>query len=126
MTKCIATLLVVSISIASSLAGAQAADGRAEVRDHRSNPIVRDHRSKPIIRDHRTTRKNEVVPSKQKKYSCASGSERLVRMGYTSISAYDCNGSVYYYTAIEGASIFRASMKAFTGKMTVQFIALAN
>lgn len=103
MTKCIATLLVASISIASSLAGAQAADGRAEVRDHRS---------KPIIRDHRTTRKNEVVPSKQKKYSCASGSERLVRMGYASISAYDCNGSVYHYTAVEGASIFRDRVQA--------------
>lgn len=105
---------------------AHASDSNPVVRDHRTETNVRDHRTKENVRDHRTERKNEVVPSTQKKYECGVGSTRLTRMGYVSVAAYDCDGSVYHYTAIEGASIFRASMKAFTGELTVTFIGLSN
>jgi len=47
-------------------------------------------------------------------------------MGYDSVVAYDCDGSVYHYTAADGTSLFRASMKAFTGEMKVDFIGIAN
>lgn len=89
-------------------------------------PVVRDHRMKPVVRDHRTKRKNEVVHVNRKKLSCQIGFVQLYKMGYQSVFAYDCRPPVYHYTARENASLFRASMNAYSGAIDTEFIGLAG
>lgn len=97
-----------------------------QVRDHRTPPTVRDHRSTTTVRDHRTPRPNEVVPVSTTKHDCRTGAVMLHRMGYSSINAYDCEGTIYNYTARNGGSMFRAAFGAYSGEIDVTFIGLAN
>lgn len=88
---------------------------------------VADHRSPTgTVRDHRTSRRNEVVVVGQGDYSCLDGETMLGRMGYESIDAYDCDGAVYHYTAVDGSAVFRAAMSSHSGEIRVEFIALTN
>ena len=116
---------------------------KTEVRDHRSPQVtVRDHRSpknkveirdhrsqsKVVVRDHRSPqRKNTVVVvAPQYRYTCNSGALKLRKMGYRNIAINDCSAPVYNYTAMDGASIFRAKMNARSGQMQIKFVGIAN
>ncbi len=103
----------------------QAADrDPAGSKDHRN--AVRDHRTQTQTRDHRIERKNEVVPITREKLDCGLGTVQLLKMGYVSVVVNECDGPVYHYTAMQDASLFRAAMSAYTGKMTVTFVGLAS
>lgn len=96
------------------------------VRDHRSKVVVRDHRTKDKVRDHRTPRRNEVVRIGRPKLDCRLGAQKLWKQGYESIRAYDCRGVSYSYRAMMGHGIFNASMNAYSGQMTVEFVGIAH
>jgi len=103
----------------------------SDVRDHRKPKTeVRDHRSqsKVVVRDHRSPqRKNTVVVvAPQYRYTCNSGALKLRKMGYRNIAINDCSAPVYNYTAMDGASIFRAKMNARSGQMQIKFVGIAN
>ena len=104
---------------------------QVSVRDHRSpkNKVeVRDHRTPQVdVRDHRNPRKNTVVVvAPQYRFTCNSGAMKLRKMGYRNITINDCSAPVYNYTAMDGASIFRAKMNARSGQVQVKFVGIAN
>lgn len=113
----IITVLAASITLGATTLTSSAAEGPANVRDHRT---------KTEVRDHRTQRPNEVVVVGQGRYDCRSGAFQLYKLGYTAIDAYDCDGAVYHYSALDGAALFRAAMSSHSGEMTVTFIGLAE
>ena len=101
---------------------------QVQVRDHRT-PVqvqVRDHRTtkQGKVRDHRDSRRNEVVTVARK--DCRLGYEQLRRSGYERISILDCRGSQYSYRALKNFGIFDARMNAYSGKMKVSFIGIAQ
>ncbi len=104
------------------------ADHRATVpTGERDAAGVADHRpAKPVVRDHRTSRPNEVVVVGQGRFSCPDGEEVLRRMGYESIDAYDCDGAIYHYVAVDGSAVFRAAMSSHSGEIRVELIGLTN
>lgn len=137
--KSILTLAAASLTALLVQTPAQAGDGSRTVRDHRT-PVqvqVRDHRT-PVqvqvrdhrktkqgkVRDHRDSRKNEVVKVARK--DCRLGYEQLRRSGYERISILDCRGSEYSYRALMNSGIFDARMNAYSGKMKVSFIGIAQ
>lgn len=124
------TLIATTIYVAALLAAPALADDAPTltVRDHRTQAvIVRDHRTAaPVIRDHRTSRPNEVVIVGQGAYNCLHGEVLLHRMGYEGIEAYDCEGAIYHYVAVDGSAVFRATMSSHSGEIRVDLIALTH
>ena len=101
---------------------------QVQVRDHRA-PVqvqVRDHRAdaRVKVRDHRDSRRNEVVTVARK--DCRLGYEQLRRSGYKRISILDCKGAEYSYLAQKNHGIFGARMNAYSGKVKVSFIGIAQ
>lgn len=138
-SKSILTLAAASLTALLIQTPVQAGDASRTVRDHRT-PVqvqVRDHRT-PVqvqvrdhrktkqgkVRDHRDSRKNEVVTVARK--DCRLGYEQLRRSGYERISILDCRGSQYSYRALKNFGIFDARMNAYSGKMKVSFIGIAQ
>jgi len=116
-SKPIMTILATSVTVAMSVTASFATDAK---------PTVRDHRTTVTVRDHRTPRRNEVVVVAQGKYHCPVGIVQLFKMGYTDISANDCAGAVYHYTARDGLMLFRAKMSSHTGAMEVKMVGIMN
>jgi len=138
-SKSILALAAASLTALLIQTPVQAGDASRTVRDHRT-PVqvqVRDHRT-PVqvqvrdhrktkqgkVRDHRDSRKNEVVTVARK--DCRLGYEQLRRSGYERISILDCRGSQYSYRALKNFGIFDARMNAYSGKMKVSFIGIAQ
>jgi len=125
LNKALIAAAAVSILASGFTSTAEAASSSANVRDHRA-PEVRDHRTKVEVRDHRAKRHNEVVKISRPKFECSLGKEKLWWSGYKSIKAYDCQGTSYGYRAIKGHGIFQATMNAYSGKMNIEFVGIAN
>jgi hypothetical protein len=117
LNKITLAVLMANFCLATVATGSQASD---------LSSSVRDHRTKEVIRDHRIPRKNEVVPITREKLDCRVGAAQLLKMGYVSIVPYDCDGPVYHYNAMDKASLFRAAMSAYTGKIEVVFIGIVS
>ena len=124
--KPIAILLLTSTFFAANASMSTASDSALVIRDHRTTDTVRDHRTKVTVRDHRTQRPNEVVPAHRKTHDCRVGSVQLWKMGYSPVVAYDCDGPAYHYTAMDGASLYRATMNAYTAELEVVFVGITK
>jgi len=118
--------MMISAFIATTIWGTPAISGSNNVRDHRATQTVRDHLIKTTVRDHRTPRKSEVVVVGQGDKDCSYGMAYLYKMGYSDIRAYDCQGAVFHYGAIDGVVILRAAMSSHTGKMTIKMVGILS
>lgn len=124
--KSITALLLAGTSFAAAASASAASDSAPVIRDHRANISVRDHRTKVTVRDHRTQFPNKVVPANRKTYDCRAGKIQLWKMGYAPVVAYDCDGPAYHYTAMDGVSLFRAKMNAYTAEIEIVFVGIAQ
>lgn len=115
--KTLTSALIVASVLGGLSATAQAHDGPAVIRDHRTNMVVRDHR---------TPRLNEVVIVDVDKLPCSSGYAQLWQGGYNSIQYTDCEGFTYGYTAIKNDMFFRAQMNAISGDLTITMLGFAH
>jgi len=102
------TLLTASIALAATVSIGSA-----------SETTVRDHRTKTTVRDHRTVRSHEVVTVQQGKYDCSFGLIKLYKMGYTPISATNCGGAIFRFTAMDGTVLLHATMSSHTAQMRI-------
>jgi len=134
---------IIAIAIATSTITvfAPVANAGSEVR--------RDHRSETTghqVQNPNTKRgsgRNEVVVArrgtapiaaitisgrvvKPLRLNCNVGVRKLQSLGYGSILPVDCKGKTYNYSAMVDASLFRASMNAYTGAINVTFIGLVR
>ena len=76
-----------------------------------------------------TTASGNAAPDRaatSRRLNCNVGVRKLQSLGYESITPVDCKGKTYNYSAMVGASLFRASMSAYTGDINVTFIGLAR
>jgi len=127
-TKSVFSILATLTVIAAMPTTSAASDPASTiVRDQRTSRIeVRDHRTTDReIRDHRTVT-NEVVIVGQGSLSCVAGTHQLIRSGLPFVTAYDCEGALYHYTASDGSSVFLATMSSHTGELNVEFAGLLN
>jgi len=112
-------------------------DGRdGRVVDHRTGTqgertTVRDHRTgtTTTVIDHRNrTRDGRPVTTVtvENRYSCRHGYETLVKLGYSSVDPFDCEGRQYQYSAIRKTVLYRAKMSGITGKLDIEPIGFAH
>lgn len=122
LNKALIAAATISILSAGLIGSAEAPTASVTVRDHRAKVDVRDHRTKEQVRVHRTGRRNEVVTADGPKFACSLGEEKLRWGGYKSVEATNCQGVDYSYRAIKGKGIFEATINAYNGRMTVDFV----
>lgn len=144
---------IIAAAIATTAITAFAPIANAEVRrDHRNEApteVIRDHRSESAGRKvqnpntKRRSGRNEVVVArrgtapttgitipdrviKPLRLNCNVGVNKLQSMGYGFVLPVDCKGKTYNYTAMVDASLFHASMNAYTGVVNVTFVGLVR
>ena len=147
------SIIAAAIATTTITAFAPIANAESNVRrDHRNDTpteVVRDHRSETAGREaqnpnaKRRGGQNEVVVArrgtapatgitipdrviKPLRLNCNVGVRKLQSMGYDSVLPVDCKGKTYNYSAMVDASLFRASMNAYTGVVNVTFIGLVR
>lgn len=126
LNKALIAAAAISILSAGLIGSAEAPSVFDTPRDHRVRVDLRDQPDKQQVRDPRAGRLTEVVTAQGPKFACSLGEEKLWWGGYKSVEATNCQGVDYSYRAIKDKAIFQATMNAYDGKMTVDFVSIAH